>query len=265
MRFKKTKKEILEIINVQSIPTNIEKYIDNNVYDKTFSNRGNVFYIENKRVYLKVANLNYLKEEYINTLYFNEMGLAPQVLEFVQDKQKDYLITKELVGENGISNNHLKNPEKLAYNFGKHLRMIHSMNLKEKPTTDRIKILLKQCSENVNNDKLDIDEFLHTYGFTPNQGLLMLDSLSNYYKNDVVIHGDYCLPNIIMNDYEFSGIIDMDSSGLGDRHYDICSALNSLNMNLKTKDYDNIFLDSYGRDMIDKGRMSFAKLLQILS
>lgn len=178
---------------------------------------------------------------------------------------RDYLLVKEISGINRISEEHLKNPKELAKRFGKHLRMLHSLKLDKHQDIDRTKLLLEQCNINVREDKFDMDIFFKTHGFTPNQGLLMLGSLSENYINDVYIHGDYCLSNIIMNNYEFGGIIDLDFSGIGDRHYDICSGLMSLNMNLHSKEYDDIFLDAYGIDAIDKDRLAFAKLLLILS
>ena len=70
-------------------------------------------------------------------------------------------------------------------------------------------------------------------------------------KSDVLIHGDYCLPNIILDDWRFSGFIDPDAAGLGDRHMDLFWGAWSLGFNLKTDAYKDRFLDAYGRDRID--------------
>ena len=37
----------------------------------------------------------------------------------------------------------------------------------------------------------------------------------------VVMHGDYCLPNLILSDARLSGFIDLGNGGVGDRHCDL--------------------------------------------
>jgi kanamycin kinase len=75
-------------------------------------------------------------------------------------------------------------------------------------------------------------------------------------KSDTLLHGDYCLPNIILSDWQFSGFIDLDSAGLGDRHIDLFWGIWTLNFNLKTDVWGDRFLDAYGRDRIDNEILS---------
>lgn len=70
-------------------------------------------------------------------------------------------------------------------------------------------------------------------------------------KKDTFIHGDFCLPNVMLDDWEFSGFIDLGLSGVGDKHIDIYWVLWSLNYNLKTDKYTDCFLDLYGRENVD--------------
>jgi len=58
------------------------------------------------------------------------------------------------------------------------------------------------------------------------------------------IHGDLCLPNILVNEKnDFTGFIDLDNSGLGDKWYDYSWLLWSLEYNLKSDKYNNILLN----------------------
>lgn len=234
------------------------------ICDKTFSNRSKVLYVQEKGLYIKISELDSLKNEFENTMFFSKLGVAGEVIDYINDRNYDYLIVKEVKGENGISQNHMLNPEKLAYSFGKHLKMIHSLEFDSCPQSNRTKSLFYECNKRVREDKIEMWNFYKEYGFTPNQGLIMLDSLKSKCINDVFIHGDYYLPNIIMNDFEFSGIVDMDLSGMGDRHIDIASGLRSLEINFKTKKYNDIFLDAYGRYLVERDRLVFAKMLLIL-
>ncbi len=57
------------------------------------------------------------------------------------------------------------------------------------------------------------------------------------------IHGDLCLPNIIVDENnEIAGFIDLSDSGLGDRWYDIAWLIWSFEYNLKTDKYTSLLL-----------------------
>ena len=73
-----------------------------------------------------------------------------------------------------------------------------------------------------------------------------------YLKADTLLHGDYCLPNIMLDNWRFSGFIDLDTGGIGDRHIDLFWGIWSLNFNLKTNQYRDRFLDAYGRELINE-------------
>ena len=70
-------------------------------------------------------------------------------------------------------------------------------------------------------------------------------------KFDTLIHGDYCLPNVILDDLEFSSLIDFSMSGIGDKHVDLFWVIWSLQFNLKSNKYMDYFLDLYGRENFD--------------
>ena len=69
--------------------------------------------------------------------------------------------------------------------------------------------------------------------------------------SDVLIHGDFCLPNIMLDGWQFSKFIDVGCGGVGDRHIDLFWGAWTLNFNLKTDKFRDIFFDAYGRDVID--------------
>ena len=71
-------------------------------------------------------------------------------------------------------------------------------------------------------------------------------------KADTLLHGDYCLPNIMLDNWRFSGFIDLDAGGVGDRHVDLFWGMWSLQFNLKTDRFRERFLDAYGREVINE-------------
>lgn len=79
--------------------------------------------------------------------------------------------------------------------------------------------------------------------------------------DQVVMHGDYCLPNVILSESGLSGFIDLGNGGLGDRHYDLYWGLWALAYNLKTERFHQDFLAAYGYDAIDPDRLAFFRIV----
>jgi kanamycin kinase len=77
------------------------------------------------------------------------------------------------------------------------------------------------------------------------------------------LHGDYCLPNIILDDWQFSGFIDLDNSGVGDRHVDLFWATWTLFFNLKTDKYRERFIDAYGREKVDEDMLRAIAAIEV--
>ncbi|MFK7691664.1 phosphotransferase [Paenibacillus sp. HJGM_3] len=90
-------------------------------------------------------------------------------------------------------------------------------------------------------------------------------NLYKYVKEDkVVIHGDHCLPNLILHDFKMNGYVDVAYGGIGDRHYDIFWGLWSLQYNLKG-DYSQKFIQTYGNHLIDPDRLRLCGLLSVFN
>lgn len=63
---------------------------------------------------------------------------------------------------------------------------------------------------------------------------------------NTLIHGDFCLPNILVKDNKVVGFIDLGDSGIGDPWRDYAWCIWSLEYNLKTNKYTKILLDKLG-------------------
>ena len=87
--------------------------------------------------------------------------------------------------------------------------------------------------------------------------------LGKYLKNDTLLHGDYCLPNIMLDNWCFSGFIDVDQGGIGDKHMDLFWGIWSLGFNLKTNAYRDRFLDAYGRDAMEEEMLRLIAAIEV--
>ena len=63
---------------------------------------------------------------------------------------------------------------------------------------------------------------------------------------DTLIHGDFCLPNILASGDEISGFIDLGDSGIGDPWRDYAWCIWSLEYNLGTDAYTGLLLEKLG-------------------
>lgn len=61
-------------------------------------------------------------------------------------------------------------------------------------------------------------------------------------KGNTLIHGDFCLPNILAKDNKIVGFIDIGGAGIGDIWCDYAWCIWSLEYNLKTDKYTNALL-----------------------
>lgn len=62
----------------------------------------------------------------------------------------------------------------------------------------------------------------------------------------VFAHGDFCLPNVMVNEGHISAIIDWPHAGYTDRRVDLAAAVWSIRRNLGSEEYVEKFLRTYG-------------------
>jgi kanamycin kinase len=102
-------------------------------------------------------------------------------------------------------------------------------------------------------DTFDKSHFPDSFGYaSAEEAWTVVEKHGHLLKSDTLLHGDYCLPNVILDDWRFSGFIDLDCAGVGDRHVDIFWGIWTLWFNLKTDKYRERFIDAYGRDKVDE-------------
>src|SRR5690348_7460820 len=80
---------------------------------------------------------------------------------------------------------------------------------------------------------------------------------------NVLVHGDYCLPNVLVHDGRVSAVIDVGLSGLGNPETDLAAGVWTLQYNYG-KGYARPFLDAYGwppmsDEAIEKLRRRYAR------
>ena len=220
------------------------------VFDSSSSPEARVYFIDTDGgLYLKLAKGGALKREVELTAYFHGKGLATEVLAY-ETRERDFLLTRAVHGEDLTHAGFLSDPRRLCDTHATTLRTLHEMDFSGCPVQERMTEYLALADKNYRAGAFDLSLFPSRFQ-NADEAYSVLNEGRHLLKNDTLIHGDYCLPNVIYHNWRFSAFIDLGNGGVGDRHVDIFWGAWTLFYNLKTDKYRDRFLDAYGRDRID--------------
>ncbi len=260
------KKTLIDRIPIE-LPEEIEKACrGSRIYDSSSSPEARVYFIDREGgFYLKTAPFGTLCREAEMTKYFHSLGLGAEVLNYISSKY-DILFTRAISGNDCTSEQYLKNPVRMCDVIAERLRALHENDATRCPVRDRVSEYLALAEKNYITDNYDKSHFPDSFGYSSGEeAFSVLTAGKHLLKNEVLIHGDYCLPNIMLDNWKFTGFIDLGQSGIGDRHIDLFWGRWTIGFNLaqdgrlsesEIKRYGERFLDAYGRDKINTDALS---------
>lgn len=223
----------------------------NPVFDSSCSKAARVCFLDcGGGLYLKSAPKGTLKTEADMTGFFHSKGLSAEVLSYLS-MEKDWLLTTRVPGEDCVFPAYLADPKRLCDTTATLLRQLHETDFTGCPVRNRNETYLSTARKGYAAGSYEADLFPDGWGFgSAEEAWQEIQANGEYLKSDALLHGDYCLPNIMLDNWLFSGFIDLGNGGVGDRHIDIFWGVWTLFFNLKTNEYYDRFLDAYGRDKV---------------
>lgn len=236
-----------------SIPEQFHPFLENAaIFDSSCSPNARVYFLDKgPGFFLKSAPKGALAKEAAMTRFFHEKGLGAEILAY-ESLEKDWMLSVRIPGEDCLDGLYLSDPQRLCDTTAKLLRWLHSAGFDRCPV-HRTKDYLENAHKNYVNQRYDASLFPDNWGYaTAQEAWQEVERNGKYLSSDTLLHGDYCLPNILLNNWNFSGFIDLDAGGIGDRHIDLFWGMWSLQFNLKTDRYRDRFLDVYGRELINE-------------
>lgn len=221
------------------------------VYDSSCSKEARVYFLDTQGgLFLKSAPKGSLQEEARMSAFFHGKGLGPEVLSY-HTEERDWLMTRQIPGEDCTHQTYLSDPKRLCDTTAALLRQLHETDYSGCPVQNRNETYLLTARQGYDAGRFDPDLFPQHWVFASREEAWQeICCNGTFLQPDVLLHGDYCLPNILLEDWAFSGFIDLDCAGTGDRHIDIFWGAWTLFFNLKTDAYFDRFLDAYGRDRL---------------
>jgi len=218
-------------------------------------------------LYLKIQS-----NDSIENLYYEKEKMAwlrgklsvPEVLFYGKNEANEYLLVSELKGKNASDKSYEGDLPLLMQLLGSGLKTLHNVNIENCPFNQRLEVKLKEAKKRVENGLVDEDDFdENRKGLKAKE--LYKNLIATQPKNEELVftHGDFCLPNIIINRGKISGFIDLGRAGVADRYQDLALALRSISSNFG-REYIPFFLKAYGLKELDETKVDFYQLLDEL-
>lgn len=239
---------------LEDFPSQFHSFLEGaSVFDSSCSKIASVWFLERGTgFYLKQAPKGTLQNEAAMTGFFHSKGLGAEVLAY-ESLDRDWLLTRQVPGEDCTWEPYMRQPERLCDTTAELLRMLHETNFEACPVPNRTADYLATAQRNYLKKVYDVSLFPDNWGYaTAEEAWQVIEQTGKYLQADTLLHGDYCLPNIMLDNWKFSGFIDLDTAGVGDKHVDLFWGIWSLQFNLKTDRYRERFLDAYGRESIQE-------------
>ena len=253
-----------------TLPDLLEKYAKRcDLFDSSCSPEARVYFLKgegrkSESFYLKRANAGTLSREALMTSYFHTLALGTEVVEYLTEDGFDWMLTRAVHGEDCTHTDYLSNPYRLAKTTGTLLRALHEVHAEGCPAPDRISEYLTTAEANYQSANYDKSHFPDSFGYrSAEEAYSHLCEGRTLLRGDTLIHGDYCLPNIILRDWRLSAFIDVDHGGIGDRHIDLFWGAWTLGFNLGTDRFRNRFFDAYGRDAVDEEKIKIIAATEV--
>jgi aminoglycoside phosphotransferase len=176
--------------------------------------------------------------------WINQRVPTPEPLYYNKEKSTEYLLTTEIKGTPTYQVT-LSERETAVRILAETLRKIHSIDTTGCPARHTINCWIKTLREK----EIDVSPL---GDWRPEEKLCFT-------------HGDYCLPNIIVNG-RLSGIIDWDYAGLADPYTDLASCTWSLGYNYKEEAETLIplFYETYGVEIIEEKLDFYRRLYELI-
>lgn len=160
---------------------------------------------------------------------------VPKVLEYEEENDKSYLLMSRIDGKMSCDDYYLEHPELLLKALADGLKILWQVDISECPQVRNLDALLKEARFQVENNLVDLDNVEpDTFG---EKGFESPEHLLEWLENNrpsfepVLSHGDYCLPNVFLEDGKIKGFIDLGKAGIGDKWNDIALCYRSLKHN----------------------------------
>lgn len=157
---------------------------------------------------------------------------VPRMEMFVEDNNCDYLLLSAIPGTVANDDAYKTNVPKLIEQLSIGLRMIHELPIDRCSFDATLPTQIELARERMLSGLVNENDFDESrLGRTAADLFAELLEAMPDDEDLVFTHGDYCLPNVILQDWKISGFIDWGRAGVADRYQDIALMARSIESN----------------------------------
>lgn len=214
--------------------------------------------------YLKLARVGgfpRIEDEAVRTVWASKFLPVPAVLTQGSDAELEWMVTRGLPGRDATDSDLAQDPRALVSILAKGLRRFHEAPVDECPFDFRLGTALAHARLRQESGSIDPRRDFHAeHGhLSAREAVDLLERTRPPEEDLVVCHGDYCFPNVLIENGAATGFIDLGEVGVADRWWDLSVASWSVTWNLGPG-YEEFFLEEYGVEP-DEGRIEYYRLL----
>lgn len=183
------------------------------------------------------------------------------------DSARAWLLLAEAPGRMACDPTAAGDPERVVHLLAAGLRQIHGLPIRDCPFDTRLDWRLEFTERNIRLGLVDETAVRDTRGIDADA---LLDQLRATRPDEppadlVFTHGDYCLPNILLDDAftHVTAWLDWGRAGVSDRYLDLAIGARSVRYNLGAE-WGPRFLAAYGLDQLDQKRLDWYETLDEL-
>ncbi len=201
---------------------------------------------------------------------------VPKVIHAAKENDMCYLLMSRIKGQMSCEEYYLEHPNELCEHLANGLKMLWSVDISDCPVLRNIDDELKAARRQVDLKLYDLDN-VEPDTFGENGLFKKPEDLYKWLEENkpecepVLSHGDYCLPNIFIDNGKISGFIDLGDTGIGDKWRDIAICYRSLRHNFDGT-YGGKVYENFSPDLLfeklgiepNKEKMEFYRLLDEL-
>ena len=215
------------------IPKEIEKRIEGESYwlDDVGMSESTVILLKDKVLKIQPDNEE-TRNEYEMMEWLQGKLPVPKVISFVREDDKNYLLMSRMPGEMSCQEEYMDHPKQLTAALAEALKMLWQVDITDCPAVYDVDKKLRMARYNVENNLVDLDNVepgtFGEGGFENPKALLEWLIANRPEEEKVLVHGDFCLPNVFLQDGRVSGFIDIGKTGIADKWQDIALCYRSL-------------------------------------
>ncbi len=191
---------------------------------------------------------------------------VPDVIDYGCDDDVEWLLTAALPGVDASDDTLREDPATLVATMARGLRVFHDTPIEGCPFDFQLDAAIDHVRRRVHGGGVPIEvagmhSMHHHLGVE--RALAQLESTRPTSEDVVVCHGDYCFPNVLIENGRATGYIDLGELGLADRWWDIAIGAWSVTWNVDPK-WEPLFYEAYGVEP-DAERIGYYRLLYDLA